>query len=116
MLGLFGLGGGEIILILASVVILFGAKKLPELARGLGDGIWRFRDAMDDAAHDAGRSAGGIYGKGAAQAITPDNQVAELYDPAVLRDSPEPREQGVLHRVRKIWLRIRSWLGLKMRR
>jgi sec-independent protein translocase protein TatA len=77
-LALFNLGG-EIILILAVVLILFGAKKLPELARGLGEGISRFRDALDDTANDAGRSVGGIFGKRAAQAITPDNQVAELY-------------------------------------
>jgi sec-independent protein translocase protein TatA len=43
MLGLFNLGGGEIILILALVLILFGAKKLPELAKGLGQGIKEFK-------------------------------------------------------------------------
>ena len=45
MLGLFNLGGGEIILILALVLILFGAKKLPELAKGLGTGIREFKKA-----------------------------------------------------------------------
>ena len=39
MLALFNLGGGEIILVLALVLILFGAKKLPELALGLGQGL-----------------------------------------------------------------------------
>jgi sec-independent protein translocase protein TatA len=39
MLGLFNLGSGEIILILALILILFGAEKLPELAKGLGQGI-----------------------------------------------------------------------------
>jgi sec-independent protein translocase protein TatA len=48
MLGLFNLGGGEIILILALVLILFGAKKLPELARGLGSGIKEFKKATRD--------------------------------------------------------------------
>jgi sec-independent protein translocase protein TatA len=43
MFGLFNLGGGEIILILALVLILFGAKKLPELAKGLGQGIKEFK-------------------------------------------------------------------------
>ena len=37
------LGGWEIILILAVVLILFGAKKLPELAKGLGTGIKEFK-------------------------------------------------------------------------
>ena len=39
------LGGWEIILILAVVLILFGAKKLPELAKGLGTGIKDFKKA-----------------------------------------------------------------------
>jgi sec-independent protein translocase protein TatA len=45
MLGIFNLGGGEIILILAVVLIMFGAKKLPELAKGLGQGIKEFKKA-----------------------------------------------------------------------
>jgi sec-independent protein translocase protein TatA len=49
MLAIFNLGGGEIILILAIVLILFGAKKLPELAKGLGQGIREFRKATDHA-------------------------------------------------------------------
>ena len=39
------LNGWEIVLILAVVLILFGAKKLPELAKGLGHGIKEFRKA-----------------------------------------------------------------------
>lgn len=38
-------GGWEIVLILAVVLILFGAKKLPELAKGLGSGIKEFKKA-----------------------------------------------------------------------
>jgi sec-independent protein translocase protein TatA len=49
MLAIFNLGGGEIILILAVVLILFGAKKLPELAKGLGQGIREFKKAADNA-------------------------------------------------------------------
>ncbi|PYX64571.1 MAG: twin-arginine translocase TatA/TatE family subunit [Acidobacteria bacterium] len=45
LLGLFNLGGGEIVLILALVLILFGARKLPELAKGLGQGIKEFKKA-----------------------------------------------------------------------
>lgn len=39
----FGLGGPEILLILAVVLLLFGAKKLPELAKGLGKSIKEFK-------------------------------------------------------------------------
>jgi sec-independent protein translocase protein TatA len=49
MFGLFNLGGGEIILILALVLILFGAKRLPELAKGLGQGIKEFKKATHNA-------------------------------------------------------------------
>ena len=49
MLGLFNLGGGEIVLILALVLILFGAKKLPELAKGLGQGIKEFKKSSREA-------------------------------------------------------------------
>jgi sec-independent protein translocase protein TatA len=42
------LGGWEIILVLAVVLILFGAKKLPELAKGLGTGIKEFKKATKE--------------------------------------------------------------------
>ena len=45
LFGLFNLGGGEIVLIVALVLILFGARKLPELAKGLGQGIKEFKKA-----------------------------------------------------------------------
>ena len=44
--GIFG--GWEIVLILAVVLILFGAKKLPELAKGLGQGIKEFKKATTE--------------------------------------------------------------------
>jgi sec-independent protein translocase protein TatA len=44
--GIFG--GWEIVLILAVVLILFGAKKVPELAKGLGQGIKEFKKATRD--------------------------------------------------------------------
>jgi sec-independent protein translocase protein TatA len=48
MLALFNLGGGEVILIFAVVLLLFGARKLPELAKGLGQGIKEFKKATRD--------------------------------------------------------------------
>ncbi|MFH1853523.1 MAG: twin-arginine translocase TatA/TatE family subunit [Candidatus Neomarinimicrobiota bacterium] len=40
-------GGWELILIFLVVLILFGAKRLPELARGLGQSIREFKGAVD---------------------------------------------------------------------
>jgi sec-independent protein translocase protein TatA len=56
MFGLFNLGGGEIILILALVLILFGARKLPELAKGLGQGIKEFKKATREVTDEVQRS------------------------------------------------------------
>ena len=43
-----GMGGQEMILIFLALLLLFGAKKIPELARGLGKGIKEFKDATKD--------------------------------------------------------------------
>lgn len=39
------LGPTELILILVGIIVLFGAKKIPELAQGVGKGIREFRKA-----------------------------------------------------------------------
>ncbi len=43
-----GIGSGELLLILLVLLILFGAKKIPELARGLGKGIRAFKEASKE--------------------------------------------------------------------
>jgi len=58
--GLFGLGGGELVLIFAIVILLFGAKKLPDLAKGLGKSIKEFKKASSEADEDDIREASGI--------------------------------------------------------
>ncbi len=45
---MFGLGSGELLLILFIALVFIGPKKLPELARGLGRGIREFQKAKDD--------------------------------------------------------------------
>jgi sec-independent protein translocase protein TatA len=42
------IGSGEMVLIVFAALMLFGGKKLPELARGLGKGIRDFKDASED--------------------------------------------------------------------
>jgi sec-independent protein translocase protein TatA len=48
ILAVFGMGGGELILVLGAVLILFGAKKIPEFAKGLGQGMKEFKKATRD--------------------------------------------------------------------
>jgi sec-independent protein translocase protein TatA len=46
---MFGnIGGSELFLILLVILVFFGAKKLPDLAKGLGQGIREFRKAAKD--------------------------------------------------------------------
>ena len=42
-----GLGTTEIIVIVLIIVVLFGAKKIPELMRGMGKGVKEFKDAVN---------------------------------------------------------------------
>ena len=58
----FNLGGPEMIFIFIAILLLFGAKKIPELARGLGKGIREFKDAtkevkdeIENASHDVSK-------------------------------------------------------------
>ena len=53
------LGGPDLIIILLIILVLFGAKKLPELARGMGSAIKEFQKAKDeftDELHTAGKT------------------------------------------------------------
>jgi sec-independent protein translocase protein TatA len=46
------LGATEIILIVLVILVFFGAKKIPELARGLGQGIREFKKATKEVSND----------------------------------------------------------------
>jgi sec-independent protein translocase protein TatA len=45
-------GGWELILIVLVVLVFFGAKRIPELAKGLGKGIREFKDATKEIKND----------------------------------------------------------------
>lgn len=57
---MFGLGPTELILIVLVIVLLFGARRIPELMRGLGSGIKEFKEAAsvdDDSKNDSSASS-----------------------------------------------------------
>lgn len=57
---IFNMGSGEIMLILAVVLLLFGGKKLPELARGLGKGLRDFKDASEGVKREIHRNINSV--------------------------------------------------------
>lgn len=61
---MFGIGPMEMVLIFLVILLLFGAKRLPELAKGLGQGIREFKRAMKDTADEV---------KGSVDVRPPDN-------------------------------------------
>jgi len=50
--GMGSIGGPEVILIILVIVVFFGAKKIPEMAKGLGEGIREFRKAAREVQAD----------------------------------------------------------------
>jgi len=50
---MFGIGTGELLVILVVVVLLFGAKRIPEIAKGLGRAAHEFKKAKNDLARES---------------------------------------------------------------
>ena len=53
---IFGLGTGELVLILLIVLVLFGAKRIPDLARGVAKSIHEFKKASHEAENEIRQS------------------------------------------------------------
>ena len=56
MLAVLGLSGGELVLVLVVILVLFGAKRIPEFAKGLGKGINEFKKASREVTDEIERS------------------------------------------------------------
>jgi sec-independent protein translocase protein TatA len=87
MLAVFGIGGWEVILILAVVLILFGAKKLPDLAKGLGTGIKEFKKATREVTDELQNASSDTPPPSAPKSI-PANTTAQS---AQTQSQPQPK-------------------------
>ena len=90
MFALFNLGGGEIVLILLLVLILFGAKKLPELAKGLGQGIKEFKKATRDVTDELHNSMN--ENQYTPPPPSPAHTIPETSQPAKVEGETQPTE------------------------
>src|SRR3954454_3390412 len=88
MLGIFSLSGSEILLILALILILFGARKLPELAKGLGQGIKEFKKATREVTDEIHASVDDSH-------YTPPPPKRLDEPPQKLAETPESAEKPV---------------------
>ena len=61
------LGIGEILLIMLFIVVFFGAKKIPEIAKGLGSGIREFRKAAREIQEESEKDTKKIEGSNTKQ-------------------------------------------------
>lgn len=57
VLGIFGLGAPELIILLVILMLLFGGSKLPALAKGLGQSIKEFKKASKDVSEEDAKPA-----------------------------------------------------------
>lgn len=60
MSNLLFISGGEIFIVMIVVLLLFGANRIPEIARGLGKGMNEFKKATDDIKREINDSSEGV--------------------------------------------------------
>lgn len=102
MLAAFGLSGGELILVLVAVLILFGAKKIPDFAKGLGQGIKEFKKASREVQDELERATSDLNPMSRSASRPPPSPVEPSYvepsyvEPSYVEPSPAkpPPEPG----------------------
>lgn len=86
------LGGPDLLFILLIVLVLFGAKKLPELARGMGSAIKEFQKAKDEFTDEL-HSAGKTDASRTADVRTPASTVPRIENPPATPGDIRPEDQ-----------------------
>jgi sec-independent protein translocase protein TatA len=82
LLFLGDIGGGEIVLIMFVVLLFFGSKQIPQLARGLGKGIREFKDAANGIQREIEKTMH--------EPQVSENRVVERIEPKPLNQNSEP--------------------------
>lgn len=75
-LAVLGLSGGELMFVLVAILILFGAKKIPEFAKGLGKGIHEFKKASREVQDEIERAGEELPPSPAPSATKPNTSPA----------------------------------------
>ena len=101
---MFGLGQWELLIVFLVVLLLFGARRIPEMAQGLGKGIKEFRKAMRDVQEevdisstkvDGGQSIGGtVPNQVTPPATAPPAPAADTATPAAAPSESANKEQN----------------------
>jgi sec-independent protein translocase protein TatA len=86
------LGGPDLIIILLIVLVLFGAKKLPELARGMGSAIKEFQKAKDEFSNEI-HSAGKTDPAKTADIRTPEATIPRIENQPATSAEVRPEDQ-----------------------
>ena len=90
---MFGIGAQELIVILVVALVVFGPKRLPELARSLGKGLAEFRRASSDlrgSFQDAEQAIKNPLEASTQQPSSPAQAGADLEQPAAPSPDPSP--------------------------
>ncbi len=74
MLAVLGLSGTELIIVLVAILVLFGAKRIPEFAKGLGKGINEFKKASREVTDSLDTESTPVAPKAPAVNTTPQVQ------------------------------------------
>ncbi|WP_129669635.1 Sec-independent protein translocase subunit TatA [Phytoactinopolyspora endophytica] len=95
---MFGMQGWQLVIVAAIIVLLFGAKRLPQMARGLGQSLKIFKaetkgliddDSKDDSVADDSVASDGSTSGSSAKKESPQDEVPAAVEPTKVETSTE---------------------------
>lgn len=86
------IGPMEILVVFLLILLLFGAKRIPEMAQGMGKGIKEFKKAMKDVQAEVDISATSTHSPNTIASAPPANQVPHQATPTAAPVAAEKKE------------------------